>query len=142
MLALATSQHLRAPRSDVQHVPKEWRATLARLRVIALSCRVAARDDLFRACTMLSQSKHASQDAYARALFRCLREALGKAPVFYRPGETEMSYDEAWLIRLMASVRNADDDSLAFLIGSRVAPIHRRQIAFLLRGICRAELQF
>ncbi|MEO1640230.1 MAG: hypothetical protein AAFU41_13405 [Pseudomonadota bacterium] len=113
---------------------EDWRGALNALRVTALNCRVAARDDLTRACALLAQSKQQAQGAYAGALVRCLTEALGKAPVFFRPGEAELSFDEAWLTRLLMATASGDQDSLAFLIRSRVPRIYQRNIAFLIKG--------
>ena len=114
---------------------EDWRGALNALRMIALECRVAARDDLFHACALLSQSKVQAQDAHARALFRCLNEALGQKTVFYRPGVEELSFDEAWLTRILMASSTGDWDSVAFLIRSRVPKIHQRQVAFLIKGI-------
>ena len=115
-------------------LPEDWRGVLNALRVTALNCRVAARDDLTRACALLSQSREQSRGAYASALVRCLTEALGKAPVFFRPGEAELSFDEAWLTRLLMATASGDQDSLAFLIRSRVPGIYQRNVAFLIKG--------
>lgn len=142
MLALATHETTFDQPSGDAVVPDDWRTTLNALRVVALSCRVAARDDLFQACAMLSQTKAVARDAHARALVKCLREALGKAPIFYRPGEKHMSFDEAWLLRLIAATEANDGDSVTFLIASRIPPIHRRHIAFLARGIAAQAINF
>ena len=115
--------------------PTGWRGTLNALRVIALECRVAAREDLFQACALLSNSRTKAQDAYARALFRCLTEAIGSNAVFHRPGVAELSFDEAWLTRLLIASHAGDDASVAFLIRSRVPKMHQRHIAFLIKGI-------
>ncbi|MEM8538073.1 MAG: hypothetical protein AAGF56_09455 [Pseudomonadota bacterium] len=116
-------------------LPDAWRGVLNALRVIALECRVDARDDLFHACALLTQSKPKAQDAFARALFRGMAEALGSRPIFFRPGETELSFDESWLLRLLIASHSGDGDSVAFLIRSRVPKIYQRHIGFLIRGI-------
>ena len=123
------------PPQAAPDLPEDWRGALNALRVIALECRVAARDDLFLACALLSQSKPQAQDAHARALFRCLKEALGRTATFFRPGEVELSFDEAWLTRLLMASRAGDGNSVAFLIRSRVAKPHQRHVAFLIKGI-------
>lgn len=113
----------------------EWRGTLNRLRVISLGCRAAAQTDLFRACALLSCKVETARDAHAQALLKCLRQAIGKTPVFYRPGTQHLSFDEAWLMQALIAVRAGDGDSLAFLIRSRVPVMYQRHIAFLLKGI-------
>ena len=116
-------------------LPEYWRGALNALRMTALRCRADARDDLFQACALLTHAKPAAQDAYTRALFRCLSEALGTRAVFFRPGEHALSFDEAWLTRLLMVSAAGDGDSLAFLIRSRVPKMYQRHIAFLIKGI-------
>ncbi len=116
-------------------ITAKWHGVLNALRVTALSCRSAAREDLFHACALLSTSKPTAQDAHARALFRCLTEATGRKAVFYRPGEVSLSFDEQWLIRLIMCAKAQDYDSVTFLIRSRVSPIHQRHVSFLIKGI-------
>ena len=111
------------------------RRVLEILRASAARSRSAPREDLFRACAMLSDNHGLSAWAAATALTRCLTQALGQAPVFFRRGAQETSFDEAWLLRIAASIRRNDDDSLIFCVASRVAPMHRRNIAFLARVI-------
>lgn len=122
-------------------LPHCWRSRLNTLRMIALGCRVAPRDDLFRACALLATERSVAQDAYARALFRCLQQAIGKQPVFYRPGENELSFDEAWLMQLLIAMADGEGDSVAFLIRSRVPQPHQRQVAFLAKGITKQFLE-
>ncbi|PJI84415.1 hypothetical protein BC777_3473 [Yoonia maricola] len=123
-----------APR-PAQLLPGQWRGVLNALRVVALRCRVAARTDLFEACALIANTPGAAQDAYAQALFQCLREAITTKPVFFQPGTVELSFDEAWLVRALMAAAQNDGDSLTFLIRSRVAKIHQRHISFLINGI-------
>lgn len=125
---------IEAPR-PAQVIPGEWRGVLNALRVTALGCRVAARTDLFHACALLSNNKDTGRDAFSQALFKCLSEAISSKPVFFQPGTVEISFDEAWLIRALIASRSGDDDSVAFLIRSRVPKMYQRQISFLIKGI-------
>lgn len=125
-----------APR-PAPFLPGEWRGVLNALRVVALDCRVAAHTDLFEACALISNTQDTAHDAFAQALFKCLREAVHHKPVFFQPGTVELSFDEAWLIRALMAAKQGDGDNLAFLIRSRVAKIHQRNIAFLINGIAR-----
>ncbi len=76
-----------------------------------------------------------ARDAHARALLKCLRQAVSDQPVFYRPGVAEVSFDEAWLMRAIMVIASGDQDSFSFLIRSRVPKLHQRNIAFLIKGI-------
>lgn len=101
------------------------------LRLTALSCRVKPKVDLFRACALLQNSRSKSLAAHADALIRSLPEALGKTPRFFRPGTPDLSFDEAWVLQLQEAQSRNDQDSLDFLLRSRVLPQYRRQIGFL-----------
>ena len=54
---------------------------------------------------------------------------------FYAPGVRTVSFDEAWLMRLVQSSAGPDSDSFAFLIRSRVPHVARRNLAFLIHSI-------
>lgn len=116
-------------------IPFVWQGVLNRLRIIALDCRAAARADLFEACALLAHEEDTAHDAHARALLKCLRQAIACQPTLYQPGTAEVSFDEAWLIQGLAAAKAGDHDSFAFLIRSRVPKIHQRHIAFLIKGI-------
>ena len=84
---------------------------------------------------MISNKENTAYDAFAQALFKCLREAVRVTPVFYQPGTVELSFDEAWFIRALMASKQGDGDSGALLIRSRVPKVHQRHIAFLIKGI-------
>ncbi|MEJ6404968.1 hypothetical protein [Yoonia sp. 2307UL14-13] len=108
---------------------------LEELRVTALRCRAAPRQDLFKACALLSTDPDVAQEAYARALVKSLRLALDRKVTFYRPGTAQMSFDETWVMRAITCAQQGDTDSFAFLIRSRVPHIYQRQIAYLINGV-------
>ena len=60
---------------------------------------------------------------------------MTRRPVLLRTGSEEVSFDEAWLIQLAKALARADDDSADFLLRSRVAQPHRRNIRFLVSRI-------
>ena len=123
------------PRPDhADHGPEEMNF-LNHLRMMALACRVKRRSDLFQACALIATDPQTSREAHAEALIRCLSEAMNRRPVMLRTGSTEVSFDEAWLIRLAKSLARGDTDSAAFLLGSRIEPAHRRNIRFLVSRI-------
>ena len=105
------------------------------LRLVALACRSAAWTDLLQACAVLSQNNTVAQSTYAETLVKCLSQALGTKPVFFAPGVQEISFDEAWLIRLIQSSHRKDYHSFRFLIRSRVPHIAQRNLAFLIHSM-------
>lgn len=115
--------------------PKEWVGMLNAVRVIALACRASSQADLFQACALLSNKEDTARNAHATALVKCFREATNRKPVFFRPGSAEISFDESWLMRAVSAAKGGDSHSFEFLIRSRVATIHQRNIAFLIKGI-------
>ena len=84
---------------------------------------------------MLQVERSASRDAHAQALMRCLDEAFGKPARLYAPGTQELTFDEQWLMRLGQACAGADQDSVAFLLGSRIAHENRRLVRFLVGRI-------
>jgi len=71
----------------------------------------------------------------AEALVKTLSEVLGRRPVFYSPDARFASFDEAWLVRCHAAQAAGDVDSLALLVGRRVAAPLRRPFLDLLRAL-------
>ena len=133
------SEDRSAPRAELSPLQ---RTALGHLRVAGLACRTRGRSELFRACALLQVEGTRHTAAFADALVCGLPEALGKRPVFFAPGEDEVWFDEAWLLRAIDAHTTGDTDSLAFLIPSRVQPGVRRQIGFLITGLadaCRAD---
>ncbi len=135
MMPLPLLKEIPTAPAAAPEVHHEWRSALNSLRMIALDCRVAAQTDLFEACALLSNKQETAQDAHARALLKCLRQAVSNKPIFYRPGTKEVSFDEAWLMRALVAVKSGDTDSFMFLLRSRVPKQHQRHVAFLIKGI-------
>jgi len=93
------------------------------------------RKDLFEACALLSLDRNKSLNAHAEALMRCLSEALQHRAVLFRPGTSERSFDEDWLLQLARAVSTRDEASTTFLLHSRIDRMHHRHILFLVRNI-------
>lgn len=108
---------------------------LNHLRFTAMACRAKARTDLFEACALLSVDRTQSRKAHAEALVLSLNQALGKRPIFYRPGDTERSFDESWLLRLASTLARGDEASATFLLHSRIERVQHRHILFLMSRI-------
>ncbi|WP_227284085.1 hypothetical protein [Boseongicola sp. H5] len=117
----------------------ETKRELAWLRVAGARCRVMRRSDLFHACAVLSLSGEQAALAYAQALFRALPGLLPGGLRLYAPGDAQVSFDEAWLLQLLNRARAGDLDSLTFLIGRRIAPHARRQVAFLIQRLAATK---
>lgn len=115
-------------------LPRQIELLMA-IRVTAMECRALGRAELFEACAMLSSNRATARMAYLETLVRCLPQAIGRIPRFHRPGAQELTFDEAWLMRLLDSVVHKDEASYEFLMRSRVERFARRSLAFLLHRI-------
>jgi hypothetical protein len=104
---------------------------IARLRVLALTCRAKARLDLHQACAMLSICPEQAAEAYADTLLRSLSDGFGRAPLLHQPGARELSFDEAWINALLSAHLRNSPESAVFLLASRLPRHVRRQIGWL-----------
>ncbi len=116
----------------------EARAELAWLRIAGARCRVMRRSDFFEACAVLSLSGEQAALSYAQTLFRALPSLLASDVRLYMPGDTDISFDEAWLLQLIERERAGDADSVAFLIRRRLPRFAWRQVRFLVASLVRA----
>lgn len=108
---------------------------LEHLRHVGRANRCKSYVDLFGACAALSANRDVAAQAASDVLMRCLSQALGHRPVFYRETERETSFDEKWLIALARSLKSGDETSATFLLHSRVPKHARRTLVFLLRSV-------
>ncbi|PIE10857.1 MAG: hypothetical protein CSA72_07240 [Rhodobacterales bacterium] len=109
---------------------------LTALRFHAMACRSSARLDLFEACQVLAPDPKIAADAYGIALVRTLPHALNRGVHLRRPG-AEPNFDEIWLMRVIERSKHQDDDSLSFLIMSRVPDGRRHAFLHLVNGLAR-----
>ena len=116
-------------------ITPEQRAALTHLRMSAMACRVAARTDLYEACALLSLDGEDAKRTFVDTLIKCLPNAVQRKVVWFAPGTDTLSFDEAWILRCLTSIRENDPASLNFLIKSRVSPADRRYIGYLLGQI-------
>lgn len=138
MIAARHVPRAEAPRHDASTLgafSPQAANVLNELRQVALTCRTAARTDLFDACAVLSQTPNVARAAYAEVLMKSLAQALGTAPVVHRPQVAEVSFDEAWLLRTIAAAQADDRSSFLFLIHSRVPHAARRNLGFLMLSL-------
>lgn len=122
-------------RSSARQFDREANGTLNLIRITALTCRCSARSEVFEACRLLEIESHVSVGAFAEVMVRCSSQLLGRRAVFFSPGIKDVTYDEAWLMRLVVSVRSRDRDSVEFLIRSRVPRHMQRTTRFLAHGL-------
>lgn len=121
--------------ADIFGLDARSREILTHLRIVALRCRAAARTDLFEACALLSLDGENAKQSFADTLMRCLGATLNRPTTWFRPGVSELSFDEAWLMRCFEKAATGDTANLQFLLRSRVAPHNQRYIGFLIAGI-------
>ena len=117
------------------HISAESMAFLNYLRLVAMRCRAKRKAHLFEACALLQTTPQASREAYADTLMRCLNDALHRPARLYRPGTSELTFDEKWLAQLGLACARGDEASLRFLLGSRLSRENRRLIGFLVGRI-------
>ncbi|MEL7466599.1 MAG: hypothetical protein AAFN79_21175 [Pseudomonadota bacterium] len=110
-------------------------SVLNKLRLLAARARCASKIDAFGVCSLLNADPTAAAAGYAEALLRLAAQGLGHAPIVYHPGTDEVSRDEAVLLRLIASARDGDEDSLRFLAGRLLAREAARPMIFLCRNL-------
>jgi len=116
-----------------QVVEPEGVALINRLRLVGLRCRAARKAPPIEACRLIAEDDGGAPPAL-EMLMRSLPQALGRAPVLFAPGTAELSFDEAWLLQLIAALRAGDVSSVAFLLRSRVALHARRGLVFLMNA--------
>ncbi|MEO0747758.1 MAG: hypothetical protein AAFZ10_05220, partial [Pseudomonadota bacterium] len=87
------------------------------------------------ACAVLDPNETRAEAAQINTLLRVMGQALGKEPVFLRPGVETTSFDERWLIAALMAKTAGDEDSFAFLLLSRIEHSKRRIFALLLSGL-------
>lgn len=105
------------------------------LRLVMRKNRSAARVDLQQACALLMADPADAKTRHAEILVRGMKQAIGKRPVFFRPGTPEYSFDEIWLGCLFDALSRSDHDSFTFLIKSRLPLWTQKNFAFLVHSI-------
>lgn len=100
-----------------------------------MECRAAARTDLFEACALLSMDGEDAKRTFVATFVKCLSDAVHKQIRWFRPGTSEVTFDEAWVMRCLSCIETGDRSSLEFLLKSRIATSDRRYIGFLLGRI-------
>jgi len=120
--------------SDVQILGKHS-GLIDFLRVTYQLCRAKPKIDFIRACDVLKAREEAALSAYVETLVRGLPTALQRGITFRAPGCDELSFDEAWLLRAIQSQISQDENSLAFLLKSRVKPAACPHLMFLIKKI-------
>jgi len=109
--------------------------TLGFVRRIAGASRLCRFEEPERVCALLQVQPLAAAEAYGAALVRLMPKAFGRRVVFHRPDSGAPSFDEAWLLGLLRSLRAGDEDSLRFALASRAARRFHAPMRFLAQGL-------
>ena len=117
--------------------PAAERATLDFLRATYQSCRSKPRHDLFSACDLLTFARHAATSTYAEAILRTLPQTLGRRPKLLRPADSTVTFDESWLLALLRACGSHKSDDIDFLVASRVKPLYRPSLLYLMENLSR-----
>lgn len=111
--------------------PAHQGALLFALRELAGRCSALPHLDFFTA----SSEPCKTFRERATRLLRVLDQALGRRPVFLRPGESATSFDERWLLAVIEAQTQGDRDSLEFLLCRQVGASKRRLFRVLLADL-------
>ncbi|MEL7347869.1 MAG: hypothetical protein AAFN17_08960 [Pseudomonadota bacterium] len=109
--------------------------TLAFLRSRAVMVRVAPRVEPFHFCALIETNPHLAAEAYADGALHVLPKAIGRPVVFRRDGAQAPSFDESWVLGILAACDRDDEASVRFGVASRCAAAFRRPLAFLFKGL-------
>ncbi|MEM9735871.1 MAG: hypothetical protein AAF908_04630 [Pseudomonadota bacterium] len=112
---------------------------LDRIRHCAMTCRLAPRGDENALCDLMRTGAVGGREAHLKALLRLLPIALDRRTVFHRPGTADVTFDEAWLMRLLESVRSGEPHNLIFGLASRLPRHFHGPILFLATGAAEAK---
>lgn len=119
------------PKFDTSPPPRNSDAALSLLRVLMRTCRAKARMPIFEACALLHHSPAQSAQVYADALLRALAQALHKPPIIHSVAAQDRSFDEDWLLALLAAITREDHTSATFLLRARLPLHYRRSVGWL-----------
>ncbi len=123
--------------SPVVVCPAAERATLDFLHTSYQTGRTKPRHDIFAACDLLACDRHVATTTYAEAILRTLPQTLGRRPMILRPGDVVITFDESWLLALLHACGNENRDNIAFLANSRVKPLYRPNLLYLMCGLAK-----
>ncbi|MEL7050123.1 MAG: hypothetical protein AAFO75_14405, partial [Pseudomonadota bacterium] len=101
--------------SEVAFTVAEWK-WIEWFRAVANEAQLRGRIDVERACELIAIHPGEEPQRLASALIvASLTYSKVNAP-FYRCGTAEVSRIEAWLVRLLGSMKSGDDTSVEMLI--------------------------
>ena len=123
--------------SPVVVCPAAEQATLDFLRTSYQTCRTKPRHDIFAACDLLTCDRHVATTTYAEAILRTLPQTLGRRPMILRPGDLVVTFDESWLLALLHACGSENRDNIAFLANSRVKPLYRPNLQYLMTRLAK-----
>ncbi|MEM8554150.1 MAG: hypothetical protein AAGF71_04910 [Pseudomonadota bacterium] len=129
-----------APADRVSDLTAEQQTWLKNIRRLAGRARVEPQLDMHRACLQIGAKPCDTDGVCVQSLLRTLSQAIGRRAIFHATDAQQISFDEAWLLRLWERMAADDTDSVGFLLSSRVALPYRRPLIFLLKGTAAAAL--
>lgn len=110
---------------------------LVLLRLLMRQCRAKARIEVFETCRLLLTHPREGAQDYADALLRVLAQALPDGPVIHHLRARERSFDESWLLALLAAIARGDRASTDFLLRARLPQPLRRPVGWLAAELVR-----
>ncbi|MEL6286496.1 MAG: hypothetical protein AAFQ18_09810 [Pseudomonadota bacterium] len=119
--------------TDTSPTPREL--CLERARRCAAQARLGRRVDGADLLDVVRCHGCPLHDETLSLLLRLLPHALKRRVVFHRPGATETTFDEDWLLRLFEAIRLNDADTISFALGSRVTPTLRPAVRTLAQQV-------
>lgn len=125
---------------ELPEVDEATRQLIVRLRVLLQQSLLRPREDLDKACMLISGDPNVTVERYAAAFFHGL-EVHGRRGIrFFTPKAREISIDEMWMTRLLEAFQTRNDLNARYLLSLRVEPAGRRRLSFLANGLARALL--
>ncbi len=129
--------------SDGPHpsAPSPASATLLEtLRDLARGAQLSGPLDLDHGCALIAATGDADPRAAGAALVRAVDAASLRPLVFHRRPGGAPAFGEAWLLRLVETLRDGDADSATFLV-HRMIRRDRRRVVLWLAGRFAASLR-
>lgn len=120
-------------------IAAEDRPVLELLRSFLDPCHLAGRVNVEQACALVAADPAAELERCGVALLHALDRYSPARFVFHRPGTRDVTFDEAWLVRLIRSAEAGDEASVRLLVHRKIAHGGRRHVAFLAARVAAAR---
>lgn len=114
---------------------------LNQLRFQAVSCRAAKHLSFDEACRQIHSNVTIEVEERLAALIRIIDQAIDGRAVIHAPRCASLSFDEKWLLQIFEQVIQEDQDSVNFLVRSRVSRYKQRSFISLCILVVQAHVQ-